>query len=152
MFFFRRITSSLTLSVIGNLKDCLQITIVVVVFGEEISPLNVIGLVLALSGIAAYNIAKQVELCQEAKAVRESAQGEFEKVAGSTPCRGEESEDEDEVVIDFTGGGRGRGFTLDDDLDEVVGGGGGGGIRRRRMSYTPQSGLADVFHSTEVAL
>ena len=47
-------TSSLSLAVAGNLKDCLQVTLSVLVFGETVSTLNVLGLCAAITGILLY--------------------------------------------------------------------------------------------------
>ena len=135
-----QITSSLTLSVIGNLKDCLQIAIVVVVFGEEISPLNVVGLILALGGIGAYNVTKQMEMCRAEKKERAAALG-FGKLGSGG---GEEEEDEEEeIVIDFTKSA----IRLDEEITamgDVVNAKGRLRLslfRTRRLSFTPQTSL-----------
>ena len=136
-----QITSSLTLSVIGNLKDCLQITIVVVVFGEEIAPLNVVGLVLALGGIGAYNVAKQMEMCRAEKKERAAALG-FGQL-GSGGGEEEEEEDDDEIVIDFTKAA----IRLDEEITaagDVVNAKGRMRLslfRTRRLSFTPQASV-----------
>uniref|UniRef100_A0A7S4PY21 Sugar phosphate transporter domain-containing protein n=1 Tax=Alexandrium monilatum TaxID=311494 RepID=A0A7S4PY21_9DINO len=52
-------TSSLTLSVFGNLKSLVTIVFAIIVFGEQASPLQWLGLVIALNGMFGYSYAKQ---------------------------------------------------------------------------------------------
>ncbi|CAM9206479.1 unnamed protein product [Phaeothamnion confervicola] len=44
------LTSSLSMGVIGNIKDIVQIAIAVLVYHDQVSALNILGLVLAISG------------------------------------------------------------------------------------------------------
>jgi solute carrier family 35 protein C2 len=52
------ITSSLTLSVFGNLKSIVTILFSIIVFGEKTSRLQWCGLLVALTGIASYSVLK----------------------------------------------------------------------------------------------
>eukprot|EP00928_Gymnodinium_smaydae_P031125 TRINITY_DN22956_c0_g1_i3.p1 TRINITY_DN22956_c0_g1~~TRINITY_DN22956_c0_g1_i3.p1 ORF type:complete len:468 (+),score=45.49 TRINITY_DN22956_c0_g1_i3:23-1405(+) len=57
-----KITSSLTLSVIGNLKSLVTILIAVLFFGEHAGVIQWVGLILALSGIFAYSYIKKKKM------------------------------------------------------------------------------------------
>ena len=59
-------TSVVTLSVCGIFKEVLTISAAGVVFGDELSPINVSGLVVTIASIAAYNYLKYATLKQEA--------------------------------------------------------------------------------------
>jgi solute carrier family 35 protein C2 len=57
-----QLTSSLTMGVLGQLKELLQIMLAVAIFKDEISPLNALGLGIALTGVGLYKWAKRTEL------------------------------------------------------------------------------------------
>merc|ERR1719343_418262 len=62
-------TSSLTLSVFGNLKSVVTIIFAIVVFGEKASWLQGFGLLVALSGMFAYSQVKNKHVALDALAV-----------------------------------------------------------------------------------
>ena len=59
-------TSVVTLSVCGIFKEVLTISAAGIVFGDELSPINVSGLVVTIASIAAYNYLKYTKMKQEA--------------------------------------------------------------------------------------
>ena len=59
-------TSVVTLSVCGIFKEVLTISAAGVVFGDDLSPVNVSGLVVTIASIAAYNYLKYSQMRQEA--------------------------------------------------------------------------------------
>ncbi len=57
-FFLVKTTSSVTLSVAGMFKEVFTITVAVLLKGEPLSPLNMVGLAVSLVGIGYYNVLK----------------------------------------------------------------------------------------------
>lgn len=93
-------TSVITLSVAGIFKEILTIMISSTVFGDELTPINVTGLCVAILGIILYNYYKYRLLVQKI------AEG------GSISGHGEEEEDEDdEDQIESAGGRHGSTYT-----------------------------------------
>jgi solute carrier family 35 protein C2 len=60
-------TSVVTLSVCGIFKEVLTISVAGAVFGDELSPINVSGLVVTIASIAAYNYLKYLKLRSDAR-------------------------------------------------------------------------------------
>ena len=60
-------TSVVTLSVCGIFKEVLTISAASVAFGDELSPINISGLVVTILSIAAYNVLKYTKMNQAAK-------------------------------------------------------------------------------------
>lgn len=60
-------TSVVTLSVCGIFKEVLTISAAGVVFGDELSPINISGLVVTILSIAAYNYVKYSNMQKEAR-------------------------------------------------------------------------------------
>lgn len=60
-------SSVVTLSVCGIFKEVLTISAAGIVFGDELSPINVSGLVVTIASIAAYNYLKLSKMRQQAK-------------------------------------------------------------------------------------
>lgn len=60
-------TSVVTLSVCGIFKEVLTISAAGAVFGDELSPINVSGLVVTIASIAAYNYLKYTKMRMEAE-------------------------------------------------------------------------------------
>ncbi|KAM3413681.1 hypothetical protein BST61_g10374 [Cercospora zeina] len=60
-------TSVVTLSVCGIFKEVLTISAASAVFGDELSPINVSGLIVTIASIAAYNWLKYSKMSREAK-------------------------------------------------------------------------------------
>lgn len=60
-------TSVVTLSVCGIFKEVLTITVAGVVFGDELSPINVSGLIVTIASIAAYNYLKYLKMRSDAQ-------------------------------------------------------------------------------------
>jgi solute carrier family 35 protein C2 len=60
-------TSVVTLSVCGIFKEVLTISVAGAVFGDELSPINVSGLVVTIASIAAYNYLKYLKLRSDAQ-------------------------------------------------------------------------------------
>lgn len=60
-------TSVVTLSVCGIFKEVLTISAAGVVFGDELSPINVSGLIVTILSIAAYNYFKYTKMQKEAR-------------------------------------------------------------------------------------
>lgn len=60
-------TSVVTLSVCGIFKEVLTISAAGIVFGDELSPINVSGLVVTIASIAAYNYLKYTKMRAEAE-------------------------------------------------------------------------------------
>jgi solute carrier family 35 protein C2 len=95
-------TSVVTLSVCGIFKEVLTISAAGAVFGDELSPINVSGLVVTIASIAAYNYLKYLKMRSDAQ---KQAHEFLEEAA-------------EESVKPGTAGGEGR-FSYDDaDSDE----------------------------------
>ncbi|KXT10570.1 hypothetical protein AC579_9180 [Pseudocercospora musae] len=89
-------TSVVTLSVCGIFKEVLTISAASVTFGDELSPINVSGLVVTIASIAAYNWLKYSKMQKEAKReAHEIAEAESFGVEGMER-RTRRSVDEDE--------------------------------------------------------
>jgi solute carrier family 35 protein C2 len=56
-----QLTSSLTMGVLGQLKELLQIILAIVIFKDEVSPINAMGLGLALACVGVYKWIKRTE-------------------------------------------------------------------------------------------
>ena len=65
-----QITSSLTLGVLGTIKEVLQIMLAMVVFKDKVSILNVSGIILTFLGTAGYHKLKNAPLDQSALAAQ----------------------------------------------------------------------------------
>ncbi|KYG42751.1 hypothetical protein M433DRAFT_45630, partial [Acidomyces richmondensis BFW] len=59
-------TSVVTLSVCGIFKEVLTISAAGIIFGDELSPINVSGLVVTIFSIAAYNYLKYIKMSEKA--------------------------------------------------------------------------------------
>ncbi|KAK5137974.1 hypothetical protein LTR08_005771 [Meristemomyces frigidus] len=60
-------TSVVTLSVCGIFKEVLTISVAGIVFGDELSPINISGLVVTILSIAAYNYVKYSKMHKQAR-------------------------------------------------------------------------------------
>ena len=70
-------TSVVTLSVCGIFKEVLTITTGASVFGDELTPINVSGLMVTIASIAAYNYMKVYKMKEDAKKIaHEQVKGE----------------------------------------------------------------------------
>ena len=77
-------TSVVTLSVCGIFKEVLTISAAGAVFGDELSPINVSGLVVTIASIAAYNYLKYLKMRSDAqKQAHEFLEEEGEAGGGS---------------------------------------------------------------------
>ncbi|EME81354.1 uncharacterized protein MYCFIDRAFT_155540 [Pseudocercospora fijiensis CIRAD86] len=91
-------TSVVTLSVCGIFKEVLTISAASMTFGDELSPINVSGLVVTIASIAAYNWLKYSKMRKEAKReAHEILEAERFGVEGRAERRGLDEEDEDEA-------------------------------------------------------
>ena len=124
-------TSSLTFSICATCKELLLVAIATWVNAEVLSPLNLLGFCISLSGVVAYKVMKYREVvaqragagaAQQAKAA--AAQGGDLEMAGLL-AGAEAAELED--VGDFVPGGGGGGAGAALGATDVGGGGGGGG-------------------------
>ncbi|KAK4545074.1 hypothetical protein LTR36_003625 [Oleoguttula mirabilis] len=84
-------TSVVTLSVCGIFKEVLTISAAGIVFGDELSPINISGLVVTILSIAAYNYVKYSNMQKEA---RQEAHEILEDDTESVPLR-DSSEQQD---------------------------------------------------------
>lgn len=85
-------TSVVTLSVAGILKEILTVLIASSIFDDRLTPVNITGLCIAISGIAAYNYIKYKGLNDEGGGVREGgAPGEGYERAATTEQEWESS-------------------------------------------------------------
>ncbi|KAF7197494.1 putative transporter C22E12.01 [Pseudocercospora fuligena] len=96
-------TSVVTLSVCGIFKEVLTISAASVTFGDELSPINVSGLVVTIASIAAYNWLKyskmQKEANREAHQIVEAERFGVESMEGRAARRSLDEEDEDAFAI-----------------------------------------------------
>ncbi|KAK5119188.1 hypothetical protein LTR85_007802 [Meristemomyces frigidus] len=77
-------TSVVTLSVCGIFKEVLTISVAGIVFGDELSPINISGLVVTILSIAAYNYVKYSKMQKDA---RQEAHEILEDDTESVPLR-----------------------------------------------------------------
>ncbi|KAK3649989.1 hypothetical protein LTR56_006576 [Elasticomyces elasticus] len=84
-------TSVVTLSVCGIFKEVLTISAAGIVFGDELSPINISGLVVTIASIAGYNYLKYSTMSKEA---RKEAHHIVEEEAESVPLRTSGERDE----------------------------------------------------------
>ena len=113
-------SSVVTLSVCGIFKEVLTISAAGAVFGDELSPINISGLVVTILSIAAYNYLKLTKLKKEA--VQEAREIIVEEISGPPDERNKNA-----VVVDPDKIGEGRrdsssalmadGLHLDTDLE-----------------------------------
>ncbi|KAK0268397.1 hypothetical protein LTR91_001155 [Friedmanniomyces endolithicus] len=77
-------TSVVTLSVCGIFKEVLTISAAATVFGDELSPINISGLIVTIASIAGYNYLKYTTMTKEA---RKEAHQAIQDEAESVPLR-----------------------------------------------------------------
>ncbi len=77
-------TSVVTLSVCGIFKEVLTISAAAMVFGDELSPINISGLIVTIASIAGYNYLKYSTMTKEA---RKEAHQAIRDEAESVPLR-----------------------------------------------------------------
>jgi solute carrier family 35 protein C2 len=82
-------TSVVTLSVCGIFKEVLTISAAGAVFGDELSPINVSGLVVTIASIAAYNYLKYLKLRSDAQKEAHELIEEQEEVEREREMEGE---------------------------------------------------------------
>ena len=88
-------SSVVTLSVCGIFKEVLTISAASFTFGDELSPINISGLVVTISSIAAYNWVKYDKMKRDAK--REAHQMiEDDGLGGSVPAGKHKTSDDDD--------------------------------------------------------
>jgi solute carrier family 35 protein C2 len=105
-------TSVVTLSVCGIFKEVLTISAAGIVFGDDLSPVNVSGLVVTIASIAAYNYLKYSKMKQEA--IQEVHEIVVEERAEETEPR------QKDVVFDATAAGdESTRALMSDDLDDL---------------------------------
>lgn len=91
-------TSVVTLSVCGIFKEVLTISAAGAIFGDELSPINVSGLVVTIASIAAYNYLKYLKMRSDAqKQAHEALEEESDNLSG-----GEGAKDSDRLSYDDT--------------------------------------------------
>ncbi|TKA83127.1 hypothetical protein B0A55_00899 [Friedmanniomyces simplex] len=73
-------TSVVTLSVCGIFKEVLTISAAAMVFGDELSPINISGLVVTIASIAGYNYLKYTTMTKEARKEAHQIMEEAESV------------------------------------------------------------------------
>ncbi|KAL2199840.1 triose-phosphate transporter family-domain-containing protein [Corynascus similis CBS 632.67] len=101
-------TSVVTLSIAGIFKEAVTITAAALVFGDTMTVINVVGLVITLAAIAAYNWIKINKMRSEAQSDVHRGHLALE-------------EDEDAGLPSGSGSGSGSGSERDDDQGESVG-------------------------------
>lgn len=118
-------TSVVTLSIAGIFKEVMTISAAAVVFGDMMTPVNVVGLTVTIVAIAAYNYIKIKKMREEAQTVvhRAHAHLDLEEEVEVASVVGEE-EDEGEEDGLLTRGG--------DGAEDVGVGGEGDGQRGRK--------------------
>lgn len=90
-------TSALSLGIAGSFKDVTQVLLAVLIFHDRLQPLNVLGLVVATSGVLLYTSLKHASLRE-----RESGNDvEMVKYARVPTASQPEDEDADVVVINL---------------------------------------------------
>jgi solute carrier family 35 protein C2 len=96
-------TSVVTLSVCGIFKEVLTISVAGAVFGDELSPINVSGLVVTIASIAAYNYLKYLKLRSDAqKEAHEQLEDQAEDDRERSEGEGENSKTNDRLSYDET--------------------------------------------------
>ncbi|KAM0704922.1 hypothetical protein Q7P35_007709 [Cladosporium inversicolor] len=93
-------TSVVTLSVCGIFKEVLTISAAGAVFGDELSPINVSGLVVTIASIAAYNYLKYLKMRSDAqKQAHELLEGERDEGSGGEGAKASDrlSYDDNEI-------------------------------------------------------
>lgn len=80
-------TSVVTLSVCGIFKEVLTISAASMTFGDELSPINVSGLIVTIASIAGYNWLKYTKMSRDAKREAKEIVLEAEQQGGSLPRR-----------------------------------------------------------------
>jgi solute carrier family 35, member C2 len=86
-------TSVVTLSIAGIFKEVVTISAAALVFGDTMTPINIVGLVVTIAAIAAYNYLKITKMRQEAQTTihREHVQAvsadRFPSSSSSSPVR-----------------------------------------------------------------
>ena len=82
-------TSVVTLSVCGIFKEVLTISAAGAVFGDELSPINVSGLIVTIASIAAYNYLKYLKMRSDAqKQAHELLEEERDEGSGGEGAKG----------------------------------------------------------------
>lgn len=79
-------TSALTLGITGNFKDLCQIAIAVLVFGDYLSPINVVGLFSAFCGMVLYTVQKNTAQRKESYQCVENEDVEIERKTEKDPA------------------------------------------------------------------
>jgi solute carrier family 35 protein C2 len=95
-------TSVVTLSIAGIFKEAVTISAAALVFGDKMTPVNIIGLVVTLAAIAAYNWIKISKMRAEAQTAVHMGHMQAEAVDAEGTSGSSESErerDEDEVRL-----------------------------------------------------
>lgn len=85
-------TSVVTLSIAGIFKEVLTISAASVIFHDTLTIINLIGLLITLAAIAAYNYVKITKLRREAQ---DDAHGHYEAPGSPSPSSGSASDGED---------------------------------------------------------
>lgn len=100
-------TSVVTLSIAGIFKEVMTISAAAVVFGDEMTPVNVVGLAVTIVAIAAYNYIKIKKMREEAQAVvhRAHTHLEEEEVEVASVVGDEEEEGEEDGLLNRGGDG-----------------------------------------------
>jgi len=83
-------TSVVTLSIAGIFKEVLTISVASVIFHDQLTVVNLIGLIITLIAIAAYNFVKITKMRKEAQ---DGANGGYENPGSSSPSSGNGNDD-----------------------------------------------------------
>lgn len=90
-------TSVVTLSVCGIFKEVLTISAASLTFGDELSPINVSGLVVTIASIAAFNILKISKMRNDARKEAHEVLDDEDGDVGASAGKGRRSDDEAEL-------------------------------------------------------
>lgn len=117
-------TSVVTLSIAGIFKEVMTISAAAVVFGDMMTPVNVVGLAVTIVAIAAYNYIKIKKMREEAQTVvhRAHAHLEEEEVEVASVVGDDDEEGEEDGLLNRGGDG----------VENVAVGGEGDGQRGRQ--------------------
>ena len=91
-------TSVVTLSVCGIFKEVLTISAAGIVFGDELSPINISGLVVTIVSIIAYNVVKYLKMNEEAHKKAHEMLEEIDEVHTWPPGEHDELHDDHDTV------------------------------------------------------
>jgi len=141
-------TSVVTLSVCGIFKEVLTISAAGLIFGDELSPINVSGLVVTIASIAGYNYVKYSKMKQQA---REEAKEILDESAEAVPLRySSEQPDSTGIREDDRGGRESTSALIRDSLTLGTGIDGGAakhlpnGVRENGVISSPVKRLEDL--------